>query len=148
LSHPFSAYHSSQIETSDTPCATATPRANTGPFTRTRTRFSAYGVPRLTACSFEPDVGQDSDEERILRKKSLQVSYPPSWFFGHVRGHCFILFREFMRCRSAGRSAAKRSEHFARTSLLFIELLSFDFDFFAYVLTQILQQPSNSLFIR
>jgi hypothetical protein len=26
--------------------------------------------------SFEPDVGQDSDEERVLRKKNLQVSCP------------------------------------------------------------------------
>jgi|LauGreDrversion4_2_1035121.scaffolds.fasta_scaffold555809_1 hypothetical protein len=41
-------------------------------------RDDLFGSPHSHASRFEPDVGQDSDEERVLRKKALQVSR----FFG------------------------------------------------------------------
>jgi hypothetical protein len=41
-------------------------------------RGDFVGSPHSHASRFEPEVGQDSDEERVLRKKVLQVSR----FFG------------------------------------------------------------------
>ena len=44
------------------------------------------------AFSFEPDVAQDSDEERVLRKKALQVRCSFLWiFFSRPIFHILLL---------------------------------------------------------
>jgi hypothetical protein len=71
-------------------CATASPRANTGPFICIN--FSTNAFCSHLACSFEPDVAQDSDEERVLRKKALQVGCPFRWMlFSRPIFHILLL---------------------------------------------------------
>ncbi len=72
-------------------CATVTPRANTGALSRINFSTDAVFCSHL-ACSFEPDVAQDSDEERVLRKKALQVGCPFRWmFFSRPIFHILLL---------------------------------------------------------
>jgi hypothetical protein len=60
------------------------------------------------ASRFEPDVGQDSDEERVLRKKALQVCCMSCKVLYFACPFFFVFLIFF--CRSAERNAARKSK--------------------------------------
>jgi len=63
------------FQTSDTRFATVTPKANTSSsLPHSKSPPTPHPPPPSHALRFEPEVAQDSDEERVLRKKALQVS--------------------------------------------------------------------------